>query len=312
MPCGDDVNKVSFLDTQIGKGIDALKILFHWLVGIDQPIFIKLCFLERLFEFEFPCDFILVHDALLDQRGANFGNVAGIIDAVIMQFFDHAQFVVKVTVEFAAEAVRPFDGAQGKVFRKHKGEITSAAPDQLRFRQGGCADFCPACIARLITADNIKQVQHIPTLIEFLDGENGAYAVVPIFQRVDENLIFFLFGFIVHGQAIIFVEFLFQPFGKLLIVDLVFFKESKSALDNRDIRLADFGNLLCAQRFDNSMKVGFVFLRLGNGFLGFKQKHRFQVDSIFRRDFLFVLAENQCLKDAFIQIKVRVNQRHIF
>ena len=97
--------------------------------------------------------------------------------------------VLKVTVEFAAETV--------VAFRKNKGKIARPAPDELRFGQGGGADFWPACVTRFVTADNIKQVQYVPAFVEFLDGENCPHPIVLVFERVQENLVLLFLCFFV-------------------------------------------------------------------------------------------------------------------
>jgi len=71
----------------------------------DNPVLVKTSFLERFFQFKLANHLTLVHHTLLDERLADFGNVARVVDAVIVQFFQHAQLMVQVAVELATEHV---------------------------------------------------------------------------------------------------------------------------------------------------------------------------------------------------------------
>jgi hypothetical protein len=146
-----------------------------------------------------------------------------------MQFFQHAQFVAYVAVKFAAEAVT--------VSRQDKRKISRAASNQLRFRDRRVADFLPTGIAGFVTADDVKEVEHVPTFVEFLDGKNCPDAIVSIFERVQQKLVLLFLAFLVDRQAEIFVKLSFEPFHELAICNTVLSKELKGALNNRDIRV---------------------------------------------------------------------------
>lgn len=92
---------------------------------------------------------------------------------------------------------------------------------------------------------------------------------------------------------------------------MVFVKESKGALNKRDVRLADAGDLLWRETVNEFVKFGFVFLRLRDGALGFEQDDGLEIDAIFRRHFLFVLIQNQSLQDALSLVKIRLNNDDI-
>jgi len=103
--CGDEMDVVSLIYAQIGKRVDALVVFGTAFIEPYNPILVKWRFLERLFEFEFAGHFALVHHTLFDERLADFGNVARVVDTVIMQLFNYTEFVFQVAVEFTAEFV---------------------------------------------------------------------------------------------------------------------------------------------------------------------------------------------------------------
>ena len=72
-------------------------------------------------------------------------------------------------------------------------EITCPAPDELRLGYRRLPDFALSRIALLITADNVKEVQHIPSFVQFLHGEDGAEGIPRILKRVHSKLVGILF-----------------------------------------------------------------------------------------------------------------------
>ena len=138
MAGGDDMHVVAARHAEINKRADAPVVSWPAVVQPHHAVFVELGLLERLLEGQPAGHFALVQHALLDERLADFGNVARVVDAVVVQLLDDAQRVGQVAVELAAEAVAPdFRSLRDFGSLDHEGEIARAAPDQLRFRHGG-------------------------------------------------------------------------------------------------------------------------------------------------------------------------------
>ena len=119
----------------------------------------------------------------------------------------------------------------GIIIKQGKGEVASPAPDELRFGYCCSSGSAVSGIASLVTADNVKEIQHIPSFIKFLNGENSTDGILFILKRIDENLIGFFLRFIVNGKAVPFLKIRFQVLCQLFGTDVSLIKEAKCALN---------------------------------------------------------------------------------
>ena len=145
-----------------------------------------------------------------------------------MQLLQYAQIVFGVRVEFAAEAVL--------IVGQDEWEIARPPSNQLRFR---CRRIVFARSARFVAAHDIEQVQNVPPLVQFLDSEHSADAVVLVFKGVDEHLMPLLIFFFVDGQATVFLKFALQPLRQLRAANSFIVEKLKRPLNDRDICTAN-------------------------------------------------------------------------
>ena len=176
---------VFLLNAQIRERTHVPIILLHSFVQPDDTTVVKICLLELVFQFEFARHRVFVQHALFHQGGADFGDVTRVVDAVIVEFLQHAEFVIEFSIKLAEESVR--------VPRHDERKIACPASDELRLGYRRLPDFALSRIALLITADNVKQVQHIPPFVQFLHGEDGTEGIVRILKRVYLKLVGVLF-----------------------------------------------------------------------------------------------------------------------
>lgn len=177
-------------------GLDALEILLHangreefpdilaafYLppVGKDKPVEIEILLLELILDSVGNIRLLLRRDADGDERLVQFVNVPAVVLAVIAQFLADAEGILGVAVIFALEAF--------VIATECEGAVARPASNQLRLCDGACAGLALVGITRLVKADNVKEVQDIPALVQFLDLEDGTVGIVFAFQRIEQNL----------------------------------------------------------------------------------------------------------------------------
>ena len=71
-----------------------------------------------------------------------------------------------------------------------KRHVAGTATDELCFLHGGLASFVPVGVAGVVKAHDVIEVEHVPTLVQHVNGKDNPYAVGRIFKRVEQPLLF--------------------------------------------------------------------------------------------------------------------------
>ena len=112
---------VGATNPQVRQAVDVIVRVFDPLIQVNESAGKELCLLETLFQIQGLFDFMVVYHAFLYKGGAEFTDISGIVNAVVMQFFENAELALWVFIEFAPETI--------VVFFTYKGKVSCATAD---------------------------------------------------------------------------------------------------------------------------------------------------------------------------------------
>ena len=164
-------------------------VVFHFgeflpLVDKYKAIVVETTVLEIVLQEQFHLHALVLHNACLDESRAQLLYVSRVMSAVIMKLLHHSIRVGGITVIFA------FVRGQCFVVRVMKWHVAGTATDELCFLHGGLARFVPVGVAGVVKAHDVIEVEHVPTLVQHVNGKDNPYAVGQIFKRVEQPLLF--------------------------------------------------------------------------------------------------------------------------
>ena len=174
--------------------------------------------------------------------------------------------------------------------------VARAAADELRLRDGGGRDLFAAGLARLIQADDVKEVQNVPALVQPLHLEYRAVGIIRALERVERQLARLGLAVVVGGDAVPGRKIVPQLLRELVKGNAALFKVGIRLMQRPVVgQLGDAAQLRAGQRRDGLLERG-LECRAVRDLRGLEQHHGLDLQPVVLKYLQPVLAEDDGLQ----------------